>query len=259
MVVSYVNNSTTPLTDTSSFTGQSENISSYNTVNVSLYTDQNCNVYTEFSTDFINWDHSEMHFCEAGIAFWKQVSCRCKWFRIRVENYSGFDQTELRLQCSFHKELPNELGVKLDGSPSDGDSVQVLGWDGMGNVQMSVDSNGVVNVNPAVSTLYQYQNLDLGSGALVKDTDGHVHSMTASNMTANNRFVKLFDVSSAPTLGTDAPVATFVIPSYTTQHFDWSTPLTMTTGIGIACTEGVALLDTDTAETNDCVVHLSYA
>ena len=101
MAQSITNNSNQLLTDTSIFEGYAENVINFASINVSCITDQNGLLYTEFSHDGTNWDHTETHTLVASTTFHVQVLVRAKYYRVRVENNSGSDQTYLRLQSKF--------------------------------------------------------------------------------------------------------------------------------------------------------------
>lgn len=309
MSLSNSNNSTTSLLDTQVFTGGKEDVFRYSCVNLSCKTDQDGQIRAEFSSDGSNWDHSDAYLVVGGNTFWKQLPVKARYFRVLMENNSGSDQTSLRLYSSFAKEAPSDLSVSLDGTPSDGDSVQMLAYDGTGYVPVSSDSNGVVHVSdsnfPALGnnmmtmsmpvtmasdqsnifvddttsqtslanidlnlssidgkltekSLSNYKNINLGSPALMQGSASKVYSLTVSNVSGFDRFVKFFNKASVGVLGTDSPVITIPVMMYSTVHLQWEHGLNFSSGVSIACTEDLSDLSTDTAEANEVICHCSF-
>lgn len=79
----------------------------------------------------------------------------------------------------------------------------------------------------------------------VKTTAGNVYSIEVSNTTATQFFLKLYNKASAPTVGTDIPIATIPIPASSFQQFEFGRMgKRFTTGIAFAVTAGIAATDT---------------
>lgn len=95
----------------------------------------------------------------------------------------------------------------------------------------------------------------------VKASAGQVFSIFASNVNAAARYLKLYNKASAPTVGTDTPVATFLIPGNTAGagfSKDITLGLAFSTGIAFAITTGVANADTGAVAASELVVVLGY-
>jgi len=74
-------------------------------------------------------------------------------------------------------------------------------------------------------------------------------------------FVKLYNKASAPTVGTDTPVFTLLIPGNATgsgSTFSLSTGVAFSTGIGLAITGVVTDADATAVAANEIVVNLGY-
>lgn len=82
----------------------------------------------------------------------------------------------------------------------------------------------------------------------MKNSAGNLFSITVTNPTATPAFLKLYNKASAPTVGTDVPVATFPIPATAATPISFG-PLgqRLTTGIAYAITGAIA--DSDTSNT----------
>jgi hypothetical protein len=91
----------------------------------------------------------------------------------------------------------------------------------------------------------------------LKASAGTLYSLYVTNLNAAVRYLKFYNKASAPTVGTDTPVATFPIPASTTgagfvinldPGFDFST------GIAYATTTGVADSDTAAVAANEIII-----
>lgn len=99
--VSQVNSSATAINAGQTFTGEAEDVSSYNAVVFSVKTDQDGVLYAEFSTDATNWDSSIPYFVAASQNEVHKLTVTRKYFRIRFTNSSASNQTAFRLQVLF--------------------------------------------------------------------------------------------------------------------------------------------------------------
>lgn len=96
----------------------------------------------------------------------------------------------------------------------------------------------------------------------VKASAGIVGFIYAVNLNAAVRYLKLYNKASAPTVGTDTPVATLPIPASTTgAGFFITIPVgvNFSTGIAFALTTGVADSDTAAVAANEILLWLGYA
>jgi hypothetical protein len=94
----------------------------------------------------------------------------------------------------------------------------------------------------------------------VKASAGQIYSIQCFNLNAAARYLKLYNKASAPTVGTDTPVKTLLIPGNTAgAGFIFDTHgLEFTTGIAFALTTGIADSDTAAVAANEIVVNIDY-
>lgn len=112
-------------------------------------------------------------------------------------------------------------------------------------VKVSVGADGTAQDN---WTPFRLISAATTNATSVKASAGAVGFIYAVNLNAAVRYLKLYNKASAPTVGTDAPIATLPIPASTTgAGFMIPIPngVAFTTGIALALTTGY--LDTDTA------------
>lgn len=97
----------------------------------------------------------------------------------------------------------------------------------------------------------------------VKASAGTLGYITASNINAAARYLKIYNKATAPTVGTDTPVAVFLIPG-NTAGAGTNIPLppqgmALGTGIAFAITTGVADSDTGAVAANELIINYGTA
>ncbi len=95
----------------------------------------------------------------------------------------------------------------------------------------------------------------------VKGSPGSLGSIICGNVGATVAYLKLYNKASAPTVGTDTPVHTIMIPGNTAgAGFSYPIPagLSFTTGIALAVTGLMADTDTTAVALNQVCVNLGY-
>lgn len=107
--------------------------------------------------------------------------------------------------------------------------------------------SGTVTANQG--TLYVPSASSINSAAStnatsIKASAGTVYSVTASNTAASTRYVKLYNKTSAPTVGTDVPVLTIPVPAGTLVNVPFGTVGYRLAGIALAITANAADSDT---------------
>lgn len=96
----------------------------------------------------------------------------------------------------------------------------------------------------------------------LKASAGQLYSIAAFNLNAAARFLKIYDKASAPTVGTDTPVLTFLLPGNTAGAgftTDFAAGIAFANGIAYALTTGIADTDTGAVAANEIVINLAYA
>lgn len=122
----------------------------------------------------------------------------------------------------------------------------------------------LVSERPATSggqTIFRRISTADTNAASVKGSAGQVYGVYMSNINASPRYVKLYNKATAPTVGTDTPVMTLLVPGNTAGAggtFGMPSGIAFGTGIGVAITTGVADSDTGAVAANEIVVHLFY-
>lgn len=95
----------------------------------------------------------------------------------------------------------------------------------------------------------------------LKASAGTVYTVFAVNLNAAVRYLKFYNKASAPTVGTDTPVATLPIPASTTGagfSIDFGPGFDFATGIAYAVTTGATDADTGAVAANEIFLVGTY-
>lgn len=105
--------------------------------------------------------------------------------------------------------------------------------------------SGTVTITNPTGTTYNVVTAASTNSAVVKATAGMLYEITISNPTATAAYVKLYNKTTAPTVGTDVPVFTQAVAAGSTVALSFGqVGKRFATGIGIACTAAAAATDT---------------
>jgi len=112
------------------------------------------------------------------------------------------------------------------------------------------------------ATPYKLVSAASTNATSVKASAGQVYMITASNVNAAVRYLKLYNKASAPTVGTDVPVLTFAIPGNTagagTNIPVPTVGLNFSTGIAFALTTEATDAGSTGVALSEIVVNLAY-
>lgn len=123
-------------------------------------------------------------------------------------------------------------------------------------VSGTVTANQGTLVAPTASTVNSAATTNATS---IKTSAGTVYSVTASNINAATRFVKLYNLATAPTVGTSVPVLTIPVPSNNVVNIEFGTTgHRFTTGIALAITASAADSDATAVAAREIKVITSY-
>lgn len=100
------------------------------------------------------------------------------------------------------------------------------------------------------------------NATVVKASAGQLYDIEVYNLNASPRYLKLYNKATSPSVGSDTPVRTILIPGNTAGGgVVRSIPLGLafSTGIAFALTTGIADSDTGAVAANEIAVNLGYA
>lgn len=99
------------------------------------------------------------------------------------------------------------------------------------------------------------------NAAVVKASSGLLYGWQVSNVNAAVVFLKFYDKATAPTVGTDTPKLTILVPGATTggqAPLQLPAGISFSAGISIALTTLVADADTTAVAANEQIVHVFF-
>jgi hypothetical protein len=92
-----------------------------------------------------------------------------------------------------------------------------------------------------------------------KAFQGRLFYVKGFNNAAAARYLKIYNVAGAPTVGTDVPTHTIYLPAKSAFALDWPSGFFFSTGIGYALTTGSADADTGALTAGDVLgLNLEY-
>lgn len=126
-------------------------------------------------------------------------------------------------------------------------------------VSGSLTSAGTTTNTPATPSPSNINSAANTNATVVKGSAGTLYNIGASNTGAAAAFIKLYNKATAPTVGTDVPVLTLVVPAGGNVDFDLG-PMghRFSTGIGMAITNLAADSDTTAIAASQVKVLTSY-
>jgi len=100
------------------------------------------------------------------------------------------------------------------------------------------------------------------NATVIKAEPGRFLGYYVSNTNAAARYVKFYDKATAPTVGTDTPLLSYMVPGATTgggasQNF--VPGVRFSAGISMATTTGAADADTGAVAANEVIVNVVYS
>ena len=149
-----------------------------------------------------------------------------------------------------------KVQIGADGTAEDVSSVNPL------PVSLAAGTNtiGAVSLDPTISGgLSAYRRVGLNAtGQLVKDSAGQVFGWYLSNTGAGGVFVKLYDLDTAPTVGSSVPVMTLYVPPGGVASAEHVNGISFSNGVGVAATTLVGDADTTAPASNAVIANLFY-
>lgn len=139
--------------------------------------------------------------------------------------------------------------------PSSPTPASAAGTNLIGDVGLQVRANAT-----GAATPFNYANPATSAGAQVKTTAGRILSISLTNTAASARFVKFFNVATAPTMGTTAAAYEYCIPAGGSINIAIPQGIAHGTGIFIAVTTAAGLTNnTSTTVASEVLGFITYA
>jgi len=130
-------------------------------------------------------------------------------------------------------------------------SQTVSGTVTVGNITASSSSSGTVlyTVNSAATT----------NAASIKATGANFFGLSVMNASASTKYVRLYNLATAPTVGTSVPIMVVAVPATSSKEIEYVPSLRFGTGLAVAITGGAAATDSTAVAAGDVQLLVSYA
>jgi hypothetical protein len=159
---------------------------------------------------------------------------------------------------------PGTSRVVAQGLMADESSTDSVDEGDLGVPRMTLDRKTIVTPEAHTAggaTPYHLVSAASTNATSVKASAGQIYMITASNVNAAPRYLKLYNKASAPSVGSDTPVHTFIIPG-NTDGAGTNIPvpacgLEFTTGIALALTTEATDAGSTGVAANEIVVNLA--
>ena len=189
----------------------------------------------------------------SAMSVWKQISASVQLMIFGA----GTAAAAQRVTLASDDPAVAVLGAKADAKSTATDTTAIS--------VMSVLKQISASVQAALSgfSVSTYQLLSAAAstnGTSVKASSGSIYALTLFNASASNKYLKLYNKASAPTVGTDTPVLTFLVPPGGTFFLDRPAGIFFSLGIAFAITGAAAVADATALAAGDILcLNVEYA
>lgn len=198
------------------------------------------------SHDGIDWDDTLLSSIGGGPTnnptsantYWCNLVGRYVRVLMSTATTAGTTSFSIRIDREEFSELPNGLNnVAVISMPATPAGTNLIG-------RSICDMSGTTTSGPVLLVHRRVQSTADTNAATIKAGAGRVAKITGRNNAATQRYFKLFNKASNPTVGSDVPFYGLCLPANSEFSFDvQDLGLNFSTGIAYAITAGVA--DTD--------------
>lgn len=160
--------------------------------------------------------------------------------------------------------MPGTSKVNVAGYMADETSTDSIDEGDVGVARMTLDRKVVVSQyahTAGGATPYVLISASSTNATSLKASAGQIYSIQVFNTNASARYLKLYNKASAPTVGSDTPVKTILIPGASAgagASISVNVGISFSTGIAFAITTGIAHSDTGAVGANDIAVNIDY-
>src|SRR5262249_50944180 len=135
------------------------------------------------------------------------------------------------------------------------------GTNAIGTLAPGTNTIGYVSAQPKTTgglSVARVVSAASTNATVVKASAGQVYGWFLSNTNAAARYCKIYNKATAPTVGTDVPILTLLIPAGGAANTEFSNGIAFATGIGLALTTGATDADTGAVAANECIANILF-
>ena len=111
----------------------------------------------------------------------------------------------------------------------------------------------------SATTLYTVNSAATTNAASIKATGANLYGISVMNTSAATKYVRLFNLTTAPTVGTSVPIMVVAIPATSSKEIQYVPAVRFGTGLSVAITGGAAATDSTAVAAGDVQLLVSYA
>ncbi|KYF79700.1 hypothetical protein BE20_15970 [Sorangium cellulosum] len=156
--------------------------------------------------------------------------------------------------------LRAKVQTGVDGTAVDVSQNNPLPVGLVGSLPAGANTVGAVHVKPDTAgglSVYRHTGLST-TGQVVKSSPGQVFGWHLANWGSSEAFVKFYNTSAAPTVGTTEPALTLMVPAGQVISAEHTNGIAFTNGIGIGATSAASDNNTSQPGANTMIVNVFY-
>lgn len=129
----------------------------------------------------------------------------------------------------------------------------------LAQVQIASTNTVVASTATSATVLYTVNSAATTNAASVKASGANVYGLSIMNTSAATRYVRLYNLATAPTVGTSVPIMVVAVPASSSKEIQYVPAVRFGTGLAVAITGGAAATDSTAVAAGDVQLLVSYA
>jgi hypothetical protein len=117
----------------------------------------------------------------------------------------------------------------------------------------------VASTTSAATVLYIVNSAASTNAANIKSTGANLYGISIMNASAATKYVRLYNLTTAPTVGTSVPIMVVAVPATSSKEIQYVPAVRFGTGLAVAITGGAAATDSTAVAAGDVQLLVSYA
>jgi hypothetical protein len=117
----------------------------------------------------------------------------------------------------------------------------------------------VASTTTAATVLYTVNSAATTNAASIKASGANLYGLSVMNASATTKYVRLFNLATAPTVGTSVPIMVVAVPATSSKEIEYVPAVRFGTGLAVAITGGAAATDSTAVAAGDVQLLVSYA
>jgi hypothetical protein len=129
----------------------------------------------------------------------------------------------------------------------------------LAQVQTASTNTVVASTTTSASVLYTVNSAATTNAATIKTAGTNLYGISVINTSASTKYVRFFNQTTAPTVGTSIPIMVVAVPATSSKEIQYVPAVRFGTGLAVAITGGAAATDSTAVAAGDVQLLVSYA